>query len=168
MTEQVLQVIMTKQLRSTRTSRGRRQATSAATSKRPYTRRSQPNAPAANPPGKETRPLTTDDIATIVQQVAATLSSDSHSPPTPAATSTMTATTASHSASSTTAAKDKTTTASHTSGPEENSSTASPAILTQGDIPSLVDAVVSRLSSSQASSTTARAGNNIIIDTRTS
>ena len=46
-TEQVFQVIMPKQLRSTRTSRGRRQATSAATSKRPYTRRSQPNAPAA-------------------------------------------------------------------------------------------------------------------------
>ena len=67
---------MPKQLRPTRTSRGRRQATSAATSKRPYTRCSQPNAPAAtnqNPPGKETRPLTTDDIATIVQQVTATL-----------------------------------------------------------------------------------------------
>ena len=166
---------MPRQLRSSKTSsRGRRQATSTrpytrrqAPSTRPYTRSTQRDIPVTadnNSPGKDTRSLTTDDIASIVQQVAATLSSESHLPPPPAATSPTTATTVSDMSSSAVASTNKTT-ESNSSGPEETSSTSSPGILTQGDISSLVDAVVSRLSGSQASnssSTTARAGNHIV------
>ena len=138
---------MLKQRRSTKASRGRQATQACATFGRPSTRRNQRDSPGARLPAEkttpstETRPLTTDDISAIVQQVAAAISSENHPPPPPAPATT------------------STTTASHTSGPEEESSNPPPAVLTQSDIPSLVNAVVSRLSSTQAGSSTGRPGN---------
>ena len=119
---------MPKQRRSTKASRGRQATQVCATSGRPSIRHNQRDSPGARSPAEkttpstETRPLTTDDISAIVQRVAAAISSENHPPPPPPAPATT-----------------STTTASHTSGPEEESSNPPPAVLTQSDIPSLVD-----------------------------
>ena len=117
---------MPKQRHSSYSTRACRQVIQgSATSGRPSTQRRTHGSLDARLPVEagftsltETRPLTTDDIPAIVQQVTSAIFSESHPPPVPAA---------------------PTNTTSHSNGSEEDSSNPPAAVLTSGDISSIVD-----------------------------
>ena len=134
---------MPKQRRSIKSSRGRRQAKqSCATTGRPSTRHSQrithdsPSSTVEAPPDPGTRPLTASDIPVIVQQVTAALSGANQPPP----------------------AQSTSTTTSQTTGTEEENPALPSTSLTSADIPSLVDAVVSRLASNHTGNSSVQPG----------
>ena len=168
---------MPKQRRSNKSARARRQTSRGAISERSSTRISQDvmtdvsiesrsTISEANP-DSSTRPLTAGDIPTIIQQVTAAISAGSSLPSDPTPTRIISHTPSSEEISTPSTRHLPTstdaTTASHTTASEEGSSNQLSGVLKSTDIPSLVDAVVSRLSTHHAGSSSSQPGNCMLI-----